>query len=112
MSLDPKLLKQAELFSGLDDKEAKKIAPLFKGRDFSAGEVMAEEGKHGVGFFLIESGPAKGAWHGEERTTLGPAAACRDVALLDAGPRPAPVTAVGVGQAHSPLPWASRPTVR
>src|SRR5207245_4965796 len=70
MSLDPELLKQAELFSGLDGKEAKKIAPLFKERDFTAGDVMAEEGKHGVGFFLIESGSAKVTSPGEDGTTL------------------------------------------
>ncbi len=112
MSLDPKLLKQAELFSGLDDKEAKKIAPLFKERDFTAGEVMAEEGKHGIGFFLIESGSAKVTSHGEERTTLGPGAYFGEVALIDDGPRTATVTAVGDVKAHVLVAWDFRPMVK
>ena len=106
------LLKQAELFSGLDDKEAKKIAPLFKERDFTAGEVMAEEGKHGIGFFLIESGSAKVTSHGEERTTLGPGAYFGEVALIDDGPRTATVTAVGDVKAHVLVAWDFRPMVK
>jgi len=112
MSLDPQLLKKAELFSGLDDKEAKKIAPLFKARDFTDGEVMAEEGKHGVGFFLIESGSVKVTSHGEERTTLGPGAYFGEVALIDDGPRTATVTAVGDVKAHVLVAWDFRPMVK
>ena len=112
MSLDPELLKQAELFSGLDDKEAKKIAPLFKERDFTAGEVMAEEGKHGVGFFLIESGSAKVTSHGEDRTTLGPGAYFGEVALIDDGPRTATVTAESDVKAHVLVAWDFRPIVK
>ena len=112
MSLDPELLKQAELFSGLDDKEAKKIAPLFKERDFTAGQVMAEEGKHGIGFFVIESGSAKVTVHGEERTTLGPGAYFGEVALIDDGPRTATVTAESDVKAHVLVAWDFRPMVK
>jgi CRP/FNR family transcriptional regulator len=112
MSLDPELLKKAALFSGLDDKEAKKIAPLFKERDFTAGEVMAEEGKHGVGFFLIESGSAKVTSHGDDRTTLGPGSYFGEVALIDDGPRTATVTAVGDVKAHVLVAWDFRPMVK
>ncbi len=112
MSLDPELLKQAELFSGLDDKEAKKIAPLFKERDFTAGQVMAEEGKHGIGFFVIESGSAKVTVHGEERTTLGPGSYFGEVALIDDGPRTATVTAESDVKAHVLVAWDFRPIVK
>ena len=112
MSLDPALLKKAELFSGLDDKEAKKIAPLFKERDFTAGEVMAEEGKHGIGFFVIESGSAKVTVHGEERTTLGPSSYFGEVALIDDGPRTATVTAESDVKAHVLVAWDFRPMVK
>jgi CRP/FNR family transcriptional regulator, cyclic AMP receptor protein len=100
MSLDPELLKKVTLFCGLDDKEAKKLAPLFKERQFSAGEAMAEEGKHGIGFFVIESGTAKVTVHGEERTTLGPGSYFGEVALIDDGPRTATVTAESDVKAH------------
>ena len=43
MPLDPQVLKQVALFAGLDDKEAAKIAPLFKDRSYSAGDVIAPE---------------------------------------------------------------------
>jgi CRP/FNR family cyclic AMP-dependent transcriptional regulator len=112
MSLDPQLLKKVDLFSGLDDKEAKKLAPLFKERDFSAGEAMAEEGKHGIGFFVIESGSAKVTVHGEERTTLGPGSYFGEVALIDDGPRTATVTAESDVKAHVLVAWDFRPMVK
>jgi len=112
MSLDPQLLKKVELFSGLDDKEAKKLAPLFKERDFSAGDAMAEEGKHGIGFFVIESGSAKVTVHGEERTTLGPGSYFGEVALIDDGPRTATVTADSDVKAHVLVAWDFRPVVK
>jgi CRP/FNR family transcriptional regulator, cyclic AMP receptor protein len=112
MSLDPQLLQKVELFSGLDDKEAKKLAPLFKERDFSAGDVMAEEGKHGIGFFVIESGSAKVTVHGEERTTLGPGSYFGEVALIDDGPRTATVTAESDVKAHVLVAWDFRPIVK
>ena len=112
MSLDPELLKKVQLFSGLDEKEAKKLAPHFKERDFSAGEAMAEEGKHGVGFFVIESGTAKVTVHGEERTTLGPGSYFGEVALIDDGPRTATVTAESDVKAHVLVAWDFRPMVK
>jgi CRP-like cAMP-binding protein len=112
MALDPQLLKKVELFSGLDEKEAKKLAPHFKERLFSAGEAMAEEGKHGVGFFVIESGSAKVTVHGEERTTLGPGSYFGEVALIDDGPRTATVTAESDVKAHVLVAWDFRPMVK
>jgi CRP/FNR family transcriptional regulator len=112
MSIDLELLRKVELFSGLDDKEAKKIAPLFKERDFSAGEAMAEEGKHGIGFFVIESGSAKVTVHGEERTTLGPGSYFGEVALIDDGPRTATVTAESDVKAHVLVAWDFRPMIK
>jgi CRP/FNR family transcriptional regulator len=112
MSLDPEVLKKVSLFSGLDNKEAKKLAPLFKEREFSAGEAMAEEGKHGIGFFVIESGSAKVTAHGEERTTLGPGSYFGEIALIDDGPRTATVTAESDVKAHVLVAWDFRPIVK
>ena len=112
MALDPQLLKKVNLFSGLEDKEAEKIAPLFKERNFSAGETIAEEGKHGVGFFVIESGTAKVTSHGEERTTLGPGSYFGEVALIDDGARTATVTAESDLKAHVLVAWDFRPLVK
>ena len=112
MALDPTILKKVDLFSGLDDNEAGKLAPLFKQRDYSSGEVIAEEGKHGVGFFVIESGDAKVTVRGEERRTLGPGSHFGEVALLDDGVRTATVTADSDVTAHVLVAWDFRPLVQ
>jgi CRP-like cAMP-binding protein len=112
MSLDPQVLKQIDIFSSLEDKEAKEIAPLFKERHYSAGEAMAEEGQHGIGFFVIESGTAKVTVGGEERTTLGPGSHFGEIALIDDGARTATVTADGDVTAHVLVAWDFRPLVK
>lgn len=112
MPLDPQILRQVDLFASLDDKEAEKIAPLFKERSYSAGDVIAEEGKHGVGFFIIESGEAKVSSHGEDRRTLGPGSHFGEVALIDDGQRTATVTAASDVKAHVLVAWDFRPLVK
>jgi CRP/FNR family transcriptional regulator, cyclic AMP receptor protein len=112
MALDPSLFKKVSLFTGLEDKEAKELASLFKERGFKAGEVMAEEGKHGVGFFVIESGSAKVTVQGEERTTLGPGSYFGEVALIHDGPRTGTVTADSDVKAHVLVAWDFRAIVK
>jgi CRP-like cAMP-binding protein len=112
MPLDAQVLKQVDLFAVLDDKEAAKIAPLFKERNYSAGDVIAEEGKHGVGFFIIESGTAKVTSRGEDRRTLGPGSHFGEVALIDDGQRTATVTADSDVKAHVLIAWDFRPLVK
>jgi len=110
--LDPGTLKQVDLFASLDDKEAAKVAQLFKDRSYGAGDVIAEEGKHGVGFFVIESGTAKVTEHGEERKSLGPGAYFGEIALIDDGARTATVTAETDVAAHVLVAWDFRPLVK
>jgi CRP/FNR family transcriptional regulator len=112
MPLDPAVLKQVDLFCGLTDKEAETLAPLFKERSYKSGEVMAEEGKHGVGFFVIESGNAKVTIRGNERRTIGPGSYFGEVALIDDGPRTASVTAVDDVTAHVLVAWDFRALVK
>lgn len=112
MSLDPQTLQKVEIFSSLDDKEARMIAPLFKERHYSAGEAMAEEGQHGIGFFVIESGTAKVTVGGEERATLGPGSHFGEIALIDDGARTATVTADSDLTAHVLVAWDFRPLVK
>jgi CRP/FNR family cyclic AMP-dependent transcriptional regulator len=112
MALDPAVLKQVTLFASLEDKEAKKLASMFKERTFAAGEDMAEEGKHGIGFFVIESGTAKVTVHDEERRELGPGSYFGEIALIDDGPRTATVTAASDVMAHVLIAWDFRPLVK
>jgi len=110
--LDPATLKQVDLFASLDDKEAAKVAQLFKDRSYSAGDVIAEEGKHGVGFFVIESGTAKVTEHGEDRKSLGAGDYFGEIALIDDGARTATVTAETDVAAHVLVAWDFRPLVK
>jgi CRP-like cAMP-binding protein len=112
MPIDAAVLKQVDLFSGLDDKQAARVAPLFKERSYAPGETIAEEGRHGVGFFVIESGTAKVTVRGEERRTLGPGSHFGELALIDDGNRTATVTADTDVKAHVLVAWEFRPLVK
>ena len=112
MPLDPEVLKKVDIFSGLEESEAKKIAPLFKERRYSTGEAMAEEGQHGIGFFVIESGNANVTRGGEQVATLGPGSYFGEIALIDDGARTATVTADSDITAHVLVAWDFRPLVK
>ncbi len=105
------LLRRVPLFSDLDDDELEQIAPSFKERTFDAGAVIAEEGKGGVGFFVIEDGTAKITVRGKERATVGPGGYFGEIALIDDGPRTATVIAEGELHCSGLTPWEFRPLV-
>ncbi len=105
------LLRRVPLFSDLDDDELEQIAPSFKERTFDAGAVIAEEGKGGVGFFVIEDGTAKITVRGKERATVGPGGYFGEIALIDDGPRTATVIAEGELHCYGLTPWEFRPLV-
>ena len=65
------LLKRVPLFSDLDDRELKQLAASMKERTFASGDAVTEEGKGGVGFFVIADGKAKVSVGGSEVRTLG-----------------------------------------
>ena len=90
----PDLLRNVSLFSGLDDSELESLADEFNERRFMAGDKIALEGEGGLMFFVVESGEASVAVHGEEVGRLGPGASFGEIALIDRRPRTATVTAV------------------
>jgi CRP/FNR family transcriptional regulator len=90
----PDLLRNVPLFSALDDSELESLADEFNERRFMAGDKIALEGEGGLMFFVVESGEASVAVHGEEVGKLGPGAAFGEIALIDRRPRTATVTAV------------------
>src|SRR5439155_16019516 len=87
------LIQSVPLFSDLERREIEQLARSFKERIFSPGDHITEEGKGGVGFFVIESGKAKILVHGEERGEYGPGDYFGEIALIDAGTRSATITA-------------------
>ena len=103
------LLQHVRLFKGVEDKDLAHIAASFKPRTFGAGDVIAEEGSSGIGFFVIESGAAK-ATHGDIVVAeLGPGSSFGEVALIDEGPRSATVTASSELKCWGLSAWEFRP---
>jgi CRP-like cAMP-binding protein len=105
------LLKQVPLFSELDDKELGKIAGLMKERPVPAGRMIVEEGKGGVGFFIIESGTADVSVNGNVVNTLGPGDHFGEIALIADTPRTATITAASDLKCYGITAWHFRPLV-
>lgn len=103
------LLQNVRLFENVEKKELERIAGSFKERTFAAGDVIAEEGSSGIGFFVIESGTAK-ATHGDIVIgELGPGSSFGEVALIDEGPRSATVIAESELKCWGLSAWEFRP---
>ena len=86
-------LKGVPLFSGVRDRDLKRLANVMRESRFNEGDAITTEGKSGVGFFLIEDGNATVSLRGEIVRTLGPGDHFGEIALIDEGPRSATVTA-------------------
>jgi CRP-like cAMP-binding protein len=89
----PELLRNVGLFSALEEKDLTSLADEFNERRFSPGETIALEGAGGLMFFVVESGEAAVAVHGDEVGKLGPGDSFGEIALIDRRPRTATVTA-------------------
>jgi CRP-like cAMP-binding protein len=105
------LLHNVPLFSDLKPKELKRIAKAMTDKRVAAGEIVTEEGKKGVGFFVIESGTAKVSIGGEEKRTLGPGDYFGEIALISDIPRTATITAETPLRCWGIAPWDFRPLV-
>ena len=106
------LLQNVQLFSGLDPRELETIARTVHERTFTPGEVVAEEGQGGVGFFVIREGNAKVEVGGQEVRTLGPGDHFGEIALITEGPRTATVKADTELKCYGLTPWEFRPLVQ
>jgi len=109
MSAPVELLQHVRLFENVEKKELERIANSFKERTFAAGDVIAQEGSSGIGFFVIESGTAK-ATHGDlVIAELGAGSSFGEVALIDDGPRSATVIADSELKCWGLSAWEFRP---
>jgi Pyruvate phosphate dikinase, AMP/ATP-binding domain/Cyclic nucleotide-binding domain len=104
-------LMRAELFSGMDRRQAEQIARLLKERHFKKGENVIVEGSGGAAFFLIDSGEAAVTSKGVHLATLGPGDYFGEIALIDGGPRTATVTAATDLFCYGLTFWEFRPLV-
>jgi CRP-like cAMP-binding protein len=88
-----KALQSVPLFSGLTKKELAVVSGAAKEVRATAGDILAKEGEHGVGFFLIVEGTARVVVNGRTRRRLSAGDTFGEIALLDGGPRTATVIA-------------------
>ena len=86
-------LKNVPLFAGLGDKELKSIANSMTERTFDAGSAVTEEGKSGIGFFVIQDGSATVSVDGNEVRKLGAGDYFGEIALMTNSPRTATIVA-------------------
>jgi CRP/FNR family transcriptional regulator len=105
------LLRSVRIFSGLGDRELRRIADSFKESSFPSGTPIAEEGKVGIGFFVIADGEAAVTIHGKQVALLKPGDSFGEVALIDDGPRTATVTATSDLRCYGLTSWEFRPLV-
>jgi CRP/FNR family transcriptional regulator, cyclic AMP receptor protein len=94
-SRDPKLerLSQVSLFSGCSAAELRRIAALTNEIEVPAGRVLIRKGDPGRECFVILEGLAKVSIPGKKGHAMRPGECFGELALLDAAPRSATVTA-------------------
>jgi CRP/FNR family transcriptional regulator, cyclic AMP receptor protein len=94
-SRDPKLerLSKVQLFSGCSKRELARISALTNEIEVPAGTVVIRRGDLGREFFVIAEGTARAAIPGRKSTTMRAGEGFGELALLDAAPRSATVTA-------------------
>jgi CRP/FNR family cyclic AMP-dependent transcriptional regulator len=105
------LLQRVPLFADFDRGDLERLSRTFKERTFEAGHKVAEEGRGGAGFFVIENGEATVSVRGEERAKLGPGDYFGEIALIDDGARSATITAESDLQCYGITSWEFRPLV-
>jgi CRP-like cAMP-binding protein len=105
------LLRRVPLFARLEARDLRDIANTMKERRFSAGDVIAQEGQSGIGFFVIENGEARVEIEGREVSRLGAGDYFGEIALIAESPRTATVTAETDLTALGLTSWEFRPIV-
>jgi CRP-like cAMP-binding protein len=91
-------LARVPLFRGLKRRQLVSLAESMVPRSFAAGETMVDQGKAGIGLFVLVSGEAEVVRLGANGSAtvlnaIGPTDFFGELALLDGGPHTAAVIA-------------------
>jgi CRP-like cAMP-binding protein len=91
-------LTSVPLFRALKDKQLRQIAARVRERPYKKDDVIVEQGKMGVGLFIVETGEVQVVRTRPDGTsfivdTLGPTQFFGELSLLDEEPRSASVIA-------------------
>jgi CRP-like cAMP-binding protein len=78
----PEVLAKVPLLSGLDRRSLETLARTLIARTFPAGHTALDEGRQGVGFFIVLEGSATVSVGGREVRRLGPGDWFGEIALL------------------------------
>jgi len=105
-------LGRVPLFSGVGDRDRKRLAKVMSERTFASGETVTAEGRSGIGFFVIEDGSATVTVKGDEVRSLGPGDHFGEIALIDEGPRSATITAASDLRCRGMASWQFRSFVQ
>jgi CRP/FNR family transcriptional regulator, cyclic AMP receptor protein len=112
MTITADNLRDVPLLAGLSERQRRKLARNLHERTFPAGRAIAEQGRLGVGFFVILEGTATVTVNGEERAVLEPGSYFGELALIDAeSDRSATVTATTELRCACMTAWEFRPFV-
>ena len=87
-------LKRVPLFSGLSQRQLRRLSRQFKERIFRPGTTVTRQGQmSGIGFFLVKEGEASVSIDGVEVAKLGPGDYFGELGLVSERARLATVTA-------------------
>lgn len=97
--MDPEVLKQAPLFTGLEDEAATELSETMGTVRLNKGEILFHEGDSGDRLYVVVSGKVKlgrSGSAGRENllAVLGPGQMFGELSLFDPGPRSTTATAV------------------
>ncbi|HEU0128874.1 MAG TPA: cyclic nucleotide-binding domain-containing protein, partial [Pseudonocardiaceae bacterium] len=97
--MNAQVLRQAPLFTGLDDEAAQALSAAMVEHRLRRGEVLFHEGDAGDALYVVTDGKVKlGRTSADGRenllAVLGPGQMFGELSLFDPGPRSATVTAV------------------
>ncbi|KAA1425111.1 Crp/Fnr family transcriptional regulator [Mumia zhuanghuii] len=97
--MDNDVLRQAPLFSGLDDEAAESLGSQMSSTRLRRGDVLFHEGDEGDQLYIVADGKIKlgrSSADGRENllAILGPGQMFGELSLFDPGPRSATATAV------------------